>query len=161
MSFRSDSSITTFSNNPKNLTSLSLHKSLMASKRSAIEKNKDDLSSLKWVLSLDSSDKPWQGLPPPAITNTRLSTRLNSLMRSSWTIFLMSVYSEPPGQVRRIHLLQFLSLSTTTWCSHLSPSLSRERSRPPTLKTNQRPGCLTEFLPHPAQRQPKLWALFH
>ena len=52
----------------------------MASKRSAIEKNKDDLSSLKWVLSLDRSDRPWQGLPPPAITNTRLSTRLNSLM---------------------------------------------------------------------------------
>ena len=123
--------MTTFSSSPSNFTLYSLQRSRMASKRSAIAKNKADRSSRKWLLSLERSERPWQGLPPPAITSSMLSTFLNSLTKSSFWTFRISVYSDPPGHVRRIHRRQFLSLSMTTWCSHLTCCRSRARSKPP------------------------------
>ena len=76
--------MTTFSRSPANFTFSSLQMSRMSSRRSAIEKKRPERSSRKWPLSLDNKDNPWQGLPPPAITNFSPSTFWHSLIKSFW-----------------------------------------------------------------------------
>ena len=124
-------SATTFSRNFNTQSDFSAATSSTRSKILTASKNRALLSSIRWLLSLDSLLRLWQGLPPPTSIPVIPGTLPMAFRKSPSLNFFTSLQNSVPGNFLLSNLLQSGLFSTaTTWCGS-TPAFCRATLKPP------------------------------